>query len=248
MMDSGGSFKVVQSVSQAVDLAEVSKNEIVFLSVGFETTAPTTAAFLIDNPPENFSIISSHRLIPPAIDYLLSRDEVRLDGLLLPGHVSTIIGSRVYEQFKVSQAISGFEPLDVLLGVYALTDQIASGVIRVDNTYKRAVKPDGNLTALALMERVFEPIDSLWRGFPVIEKSGLEIRERYRNYDAVRKLGLEMPEEDLTPKGCKCEKILRGVNSPKDCSLFAKVCTPHSPVGPCMVGKEGACRIWYQYK
>ena len=248
LMDYGGSYKVVQSASQAVHLAERSDDEVVFLSIGFETTAPTTAAVILDNPPRNFSIISSHRVIPPAIGYLLGSDEVRIHGLLLPGHVSTIIGSKVYEQFLVPQAISGFEPADVLMGVDALVDQIASGICRVDNTYKRAVRPEGNTVALALMDKVFEVRDSLWRGFPVIRDSGLGLKEEYGEYDAVEKLGLRMPEEKKATKGCICEKILLGVRSPEDCKLFAKKCTPYSPVGPCMVSREGACRIWHQYR
>ena len=243
----GGDVRVVQGVHKAVELAEKTEREVVFISVGFETTAPTVAAALVARPPANFSILSCHRLVPPAMAWLLERGEAALDGFLLPGHVCVVAGYREYERFSVPQVVAGFEADDVLLGLLMLTRQVIDGRHEVENAYPRAVSYDGNPKALALLHEVFEPVDAEWRGFPVIPASGLGLRSAYCEYDARERFGVRIAS---TPKttACICDRVLRGVAEPTDCRLFARACTPRTPIGPCMVSHEGACRIWYQYR
>lgn len=243
----GGDVRVVQGVHKAVEIAEKTDREVVFISVGFETTAPTVAAALDSHPPANFSIVCCHRLVPPAMEWLLTRGEATLDGFLLPGHVCVVSGYREYERFRVPQVVAGFEPDDILLGLLMLTRQVLEGRQEVENAYPRAVTPDGNPKALALLHRVFEPADVEWRGFPVIPASGLRLRPAYREYDALERFGVRIAP---TPKttACICDRVLRGISAPTDCRLFSRACTPRTPVGPCMVSHEGACRIWHQYR
>ncbi len=243
---SGGDIRVVQGVHKAVEIAKETDREVVFISVGFETTAPTVAAALMTNPPDNFSIMSCHRLIPPAMKWLLAQGEASLDGFLLPGHVLVVSGITDYKQFKVPQVVAGFEADDILLGLLMLVTQVREGVCRVDNAYPRAVMEDGNPKAVSIMNQVFEPCDVEWRGFPVIPDSGLKLREAFSKYDAQKKFGLVF-HPTKKQAGCICDKVLRGIASPSDCKLFGKVCTPRTPVGPCMVSHEGACKIWHHY-
>lgn len=241
-----GDVRVVQGVHKAVEIAQKEKEEVVFVSCGFETTAPTVAATLLANPPENFSILSCHRLIPPAMEWLLNQGEASLDGFLLPGHVLVISGTKAYERFPVPQAVAGFEADDILLGLLMLAKQVVHGEHRVDNAYPRAVLPTGNQKAQEIMNMVFEPCDAAWRGFPVIPHSGLRLRDSYAQYDAWKKFGVVCRD---TPKrsACICDRVLRGIAQPDDCKLYGTACTPRHPVGPCMVSHEGACRIWHQY-
>ncbi len=244
--DSDGDIRVVQGVAKAVEIAEKTDKEVVFISVGFETTAPTVAAVILAEPPENFSILSCHRLIPPAMAWLLSQGEANLDGFLLPGHVLVIAGLSDYRQFPIPQAVAGFEADDILLGLLMLSTQVRDGVARVDNAYPRAVFEEGNPKAKELMMKVFEPCDVEWRGFPVIPQSGLRLREPYAKYDAQKKFGIEFAHV-TKHSACICDRVLRGIAEPTDCKLFNTVCTPRTPVGPCMVSHEGACKIWHQY-
>ncbi len=242
----GGDIKIVQGVHKAVEVAQKTKKEVVFVSVGFETTAPTVAATILTNPPDNFSILSSHRTIPPAMKWLLSQGEAKIDGFMLPGHVCTVMGYHEYEQFHVPQVVAGFEPDEILLGLLLLLQQIQEGVSRVDNAYPRAVTREGNVKAQELMWKVFSASDVAWRGFPVIPGSGLKIRKAFSQYDAVEKFGIEF-KPDVKQGGCICDRVLRGISQPTDCKMFGKVCTPRTPVGPCMVSHEGACKIWHLY-
>lgn len=247
LYDSVGDIRIVQSIAQAVDIAKNTPDkEVVFMAVGFETTAPTTAAVLLANPPDNFSIITSHRLVPPAMKWLMEQGEAKLNGFLLPGHVCTITGIHEYEVFPVPQVIAGFEPLEVLMGLYMLVKQIVEGRAVVENAYPRAVRPEGNPKAVKMMGEVFDVCDIMWRGFPVIPNSGYRLKPQYAKYDALQKFGITLKEVKVTT-GCKCNELLRGVKEPTDCKLFAKACTPLKPVGACMVSSEGACRIWYTY-
>lgn len=247
LYDSVGDIRIVQSISQAADYArEHPDKEVVFMAVGFETTAPTTAAVLLTNPPDNFSVLVSHRLIPPAIKWLMEQGEANLSGFLLPGHVCTISGSEEYEQFRVPQVIAGFEPLQVMYGLYMLVKQIVEGRSEVENAYASAVRREGNLKAKRMMSEAFEVCDIMWRGFPVIPSSGLKLKPKYEKYDALKKYGITLKGGAET-RGCLCNEILRGVKDPTDCKLFGKACTPLKPVGACMVSTEGACRIWYTY-
>ncbi len=244
---SEGDVRVVQGVHKAVEIAEKTDREVVFISVGFETTAPTVAATILQSPPENFSILSLHRLVPPAMQWLLEQGEAQLDGFMLPGHVCAVVGYEEYEQFPVPQVVAGFEPEDILLGLLMLVNQVREGRAEVENAYPRVVTREGNVKAKELMYEVFEPCDAEWRGFPVIPKSGLRLKERFAAYDAQKKFDVEIRHVDKHT-ACICDQVLRGVASPTDCKLFGKACTPRRPVGACMVSHEGACKIWYLYQ
>ncbi len=247
LYDSKGDIRIVQSIAQAVDIARQNPSkEVVFMAVGFETTAPTTAAVLLANPPENFSVVLSHRLVPPAMKWLMEQGEAQLSGFLLPGHVCTITGIHEYEVFPVPQVIAGFEPLEVMYGLYMLVKQIVEGRAVVENAYPRAVKPEGNVKAVRMMAEVFDVCDIVWRGFPSIPGSGLKLKPQFEKYDALKKFGVELVDKKVTT-GCLCNQLLRGIKEPTDCKLFGKACTPLKPVGACMVSSEGACRIWYTY-
>lgn len=247
LYDSRGEVRIVQSISQAVEFArEHPEKEVVFMAVGFETTAPTTAAVLLDGPPDNFSILVSHRLVPPAMRWLMQQGEANLSGFLLPGHVCVISGIAEYEQFAVPQVIAGFEPLQVMYGLYMLVKQITEGRAEVENAYASAVRREGNVKARRMMGEVFDVCDIMWRGFPVIPASGLRLKPGFEKYDALKKYGITLKPGGET-KGCLCNELLRGIREPTDCRLFGRACTPLKPVGACMVSTEGACRIWYTY-
>ncbi|MDD1647271.1 MAG: hydrogenase formation protein HypD [Methanomicrobiales archaeon] len=244
---SEGDVRVVQGVHKAVEIAEKNREEVVFISVGFETTAPTVAAAVLSHPPENFSLLSYHRLVPPAMAWLLAQGEAKLDGFILPGHVCTVTGYAEYEQFPVPQVVAGFAPDDFLLGLLMLVQMVKKGETGVRNAYPRAVTREGNVKAKEMMYRVFESSDVEWRGFPVIKGSGLRLRQEYSQYDAVKKFSLTIPHVEKH-SACICDRVLRGIAQPTDCRLFGKGCTPRSPIGPCMVSHEGACRIWHTYR
>jgi len=244
---SGGDVRIVQGVHKAVEIAGKTDNEVVFISVGFETTAPTVAASILAHPPDNFSILSCHRIVPPAMKWLLEQGEAKLDGFMLPGHVCTIMGYKEYEQFPVPQVVAGFEAEDILLGLFMLAEQVREGTHRVDNAYPRAVCREGNEKAIRIMYEVFEPSDVEWRGFPVIPGSGLRLKKEFEQYDAQKKFGI-VYKHVTKHSACICDKVLRGIASPSDCKLFGKVCSPRTPVGPCMVSHEGACKIWHMYQ
>ena len=247
LYDSSGEIHIVQSISQAVDFArEHPDRDVVFMAVGFETTAPTTAAVMLANPPDNFSILVSHRLVPPAMKWLMQQGEANLSGFLLPGHVCAISGIDEYEQFKVPQVIAGFEPLQVMYGLYMLVKQIVEGRAEVENAYASIVRREGNVKAKHMMAEVFDVCDIMWRGFPVIPDSGLKLKPQFEKYDALKKYDITL-KPGMETKGCLCNQLLRGINEPTDCKLFGKACTPLKPVGACMVSTEGACRIWYTY-
>jgi len=251
----GCDVRVVYSVEDAVKIAEKTGKRVVFLGIGFETTAPSTAVTILKGLPENFSILSCHRYIPPALNALLSMGEFKLDGVIEPGHVSTIIGVKPYEEiskrYHMPQVIAGFEPLDMLMAVYMLALQIKNGEAGVENEYSRAVKYEGNTRALKALSDAFEPFHVAWRGFPVIHGSGMKIRDRYQEFDArevyedeLRNISQEAFED---PKGCMCGEVLRGLVDSTDCPLFGIGCTPAHPIGPCMVSIEGSCNIEYKY-
>ena len=248
LADSGGDVHIVGSVTHAVELAKKTANDVAFIAVGFETTAPTTSVALLQAPPNNFSIMCSHRLIPPALRWLLERvseSGAQIDGFLLPGHVSTIIGLKPFEQFPVPQVVAGFEPNDILYGFYLIAKQIVNGEHEVQNAYRRVVRPEGNIRAQELMKRTFDVVDLEWRGFPVIPGSGYAIKEAFQSYDAQKKYDLNFASKEIKT-GCICNLVLQGLKVPTDCGLFAKACTPYKAVGPCMVSGEGACNIWYK--
>ncbi|MBN2467107.1 MAG: hydrogenase formation protein HypD [Deltaproteobacteria bacterium] len=250
----GGDVRIVYSATDAVEIARNHpEKSVVFLGIGFETTAPTIASSMREaqeNNIANYYVHSLHKLCPPVMKALLDSGETKLDGILCPGHVSAVIGSHPYEfiprDYGVACAIAGFEPLDILLAVEMLVEQIESQRPAVEIAYRRGVKAEGNRTAQEVLESVFETDAAKWRGIGVIPASGLTIREKYQNMDAERMFSpaIDPPVEQ---KGCICGDILRGVRTPYDCSLYGTHCTPEQPIGPCMVSSEGACAAYYLY-
>jgi hydrogenase expression/formation protein HypD len=227
--------------------------ETVFLGIGFETTAPALAAALRRARADglsNLSLLPMGKLVPPALRAILADGRAKVDGLLLPGHVSAILGVAPYEfiprEFRVPCVITGFEPVDILDGIRRLLEQEAEGRAEVEIGYRRAVSPQGNPTARALMAEVFTPCDAEWRALGVIPASGLALSPAYASADAARKFPVEVPEAKGDP-GCRCGEILTGRAQPYDCALFGKSCTPDEPVGPCMVSSEGACAAHFKY-
>lgn len=249
----GADVRVVYSPTDAVDLArENPEREVVFLAVGFETTAPTVAAAILQaaqSDVNNFSILSLHKLIIPAMAALLNDPETEVDGFLCPGHVSTIIGTEPYsfipEEYGKGCVVSGFEPEDILESILLLAKQIKYKEYKVENQYTRGVRKEGNRTALALMEKFFEPHSVLWRGLGPIERSGLKLRPQFDRFNAEKKFDIHDAKVQASPVGCMCDRILKGKQRPEECPLFGKSCTPASPTGPCMVSSEGACAAEY---
>ncbi|MCB2189143.1 MAG: hydrogenase formation protein HypD [Deltaproteobacteria bacterium] len=251
----GAAVEVVYSPLDAVDLAAGRPDrQVVFLGIGFETTAPTVAAAGLTARQRglaNFSFLSAHKLLPPALAALLTGPELGIDGFLCPGHVTTVIGSQVYEpaarDFGKACVVSGFEPVDILASLLMLVRQVEAGRPRVEIQYGRAVHPQGNPAAVALMNQLFRPADAPWRGLGVIPASGLVLAEEFADLDAARRFDLPLVEKG-EPAGCRCGEVLRGLIRPPECRLFAKVCDPGQPVGPCMVSSEGTCAAWYKYR
>lgn len=250
----GAAVAVVYSTLDALSLAEkYPEKQVVFLAVGFETTAPTVAASIIEAEKrgiKNYFVLTSHKVMPPVMKALLKDKELNLDGFLCPAHVSTIIGSKPYEfiarDFRIPCVIAGFEPLDILQGIYMLLEQIVNEEEIVKIQYSRVAKQEGNPTALALLDKVFEPCDVEWRGLGLIPGSGLKLRSRYARFNAGLNFKVEV-EHPMTHNGCICGDILRGIKMPSACKLFRKVCNPEHPVGACMVSSEGTCAACYKY-
>ena len=247
----GGDVRVVYGINRAIEIAEKTDNDVAFISAGFETTAPTTAAELLATPPENFSVLSCHRLIPPAIDFLINSGETSLNALIQPGHVCTIIGTKPFEYFStdygIPQAVAGFNPLDILMSVYMILRQKKNETPKIENEYKRAVKDEGNVIAQEMIDQVFDVDSREWRGFPKIPNSILEIKDEFSEFNAREKYDIEVKDVTEAPKGCICGPILRGLARPEDCKLFRKACNPLHPIGACMVSKEGTCNIAHRY-
>jgi hydrogenase expression/formation protein HypD len=227
--------------------------EVVFLAVGFETTAPATAAAVLDAQRrglENFTVLAGHKLVIPAMATLLAAGDVPIDGFLCPGHVSVVIGVRAYQPVvdvhRKPCVVAGFEPENMLLGILHLVQQIARGEAKLENVYTVAVNDEGNAVARQWMDKVLEPADTVWRAMGTIAESGLELRAPYRQYDARHRFDLEMGP-DYDPPGCRCGEVIQGKLDPTECSLFGTSCTPTAPVGPCMVSSEGTCAAWYKY-
>ncbi|HOG18336.1 MAG TPA: hydrogenase formation protein HypD [Syntrophales bacterium] len=246
----------VRPVASALDALTVAGKEterqVVFLGIGFETTAPTVASVLRTARSRgiaNFSVFSVHKVIPPALRLLLADSRLNLDGFLCPGHVSTIIGSGAYAllvEAGKAAVITGFEPVDILEGIDMILGQIESGRPEAAVQYKRGVSPAGNPRAIALMEEVFETGPASWRGLGTIPGSGLSLRPEYGAFDARKRFSIPEILSAEFP-GCACGEILRGIREPSGCPLFARVCTPADPVGPCMVSSEGTCAARYRY-
>jgi len=245
----GGDVRVVYSVGDAVKMvkSEAGK-EFAFFAVGFETTSPSTAAEIIDKPPQNLSFLVSHRLIPPAMRMLADMEDLNLNGFIAPGHASTIIGLKPYEIFpetyRMPTVVAGFEPLDVLFGIYMILKQLKENKPRLENEYVRAVRWEGNVKAQELMNEVFDVVDGNWRGLGIIPSSKFALRDEFDCYDAVLKYGVTIERGVDIQHGCRCHLVVVGKIRPAGCPLFMKACTPQKPVGACMVSSEGTCRIW----
>ncbi len=250
----GCDVRVVYSTMDALNIAERNPGrKVVFLGVGFETTAPTIAASIAmarERGINNFSVISAHKRVPPALRILLEAESINIDGFLLPGHVTVIIGTDAYrgvlETHHSRGVVAGFEPADILQGILKLIRQIETGRTGVENAYTRAVTATGNEKAQQMIDTVFEPVDATWRGIGVIPESGLKIRDAYGRFDAENRFDVDVPESK-DPKGCACGEVLTGAISPPACPLFKTVCTPVDPVGPCMVSSEGTCAAYYRF-
>lgn len=251
---SGAQIKIVYSPLDAVDIAEkCPKQTIVFLGVGFETTAPTVAAALVTavrKKLNNFFILSAHKTMPAPMAALAGDPHLKVSGYLCPAHVSAIIGAKAYQPVANSHhvpcVITGFEPLDILQGILMLLRQNLKSLAQVEIQYRRVVKPEGNRKAREILDAVFEPCDSFWRGIGNIPGSGLKLRPAYASYDAALQLPVDI-EKPVEHFGCQCGEILKGIRQPKECPLFGKQCTPETPVGACMVSSEGSCAAAYKY-
>jgi hydrogenase expression/formation protein HypD len=250
----GGDIRVVYSPLDALAIASAEPSRtIVFLAVGFETTAPLIASCVLDAERkglENFKILAAHKTVPPAMRALITGEDLSLDGFLCPAHVSVVIGKNAYDSLArdlgTPCVIAGFEPLDILMGLELLVNQRVSGRSEVENQYSRAVRADGNPAARRVLYDVFEEEDTEWRGLGVIPGSGLGVKEEFCHRDAARTMSVEI-EEPAESTDCRCGDVLRGKVTPPECGLFAGRCTPHTPVGACMVSSEGACAAHYKY-
>ena len=250
----GRDVRIVYSAFDSLKIARDNPgHQVVFLGVGFETTAPTVAATIQTAFQEgigNFSVYPAHKTVPPALEALLAMDEVAVDGFLLPGHVSVIIGTEAYrplfEVHRVPSVVAGFEPADLLSAIAMLVEQIEDGAPQLANAYPRVVSAEGNSKAVDLMARVFRPADAAWRGLGIIPASGLEMAQVFAGFDARQRFTLDLPEP-VEPRGCACGQILTGARRPPECPLFGTRCTPMDPVGPCMVSSEGTCAAYYRY-
>jgi len=250
----GGQVEVVSSPLQAVErAARDTEQDFVFVAVGFETTIPAVALAVkraAAEQLENLTFLVSHRLVPAALELLVNDPDLNLNGLIAPGHVSAILGEKVYAGLKdagIPAVIAGFEPLDLLGGLLVLMEMLAEGVCEVKNMYPRIVRPEGNPQAVALMNEVFEPIEARWRGIGTLPESGLALRETFSAFDAAKRYGLAMKSSDADT-GCLCGEVLLGHILPDECPLFGRVCTPEKPVGACMVSGEGSCAAYFKYQ
>ncbi|MGI5976893.1 MAG: hydrogenase formation protein HypD [Candidatus Limivicinus sp.] len=251
----GARVEIVYSPVDAIEIAKQNPDkEIVFIGVGFETTAPGTAAAVLtarDEGVKNFSVWSMLKTVEPALRTLLAMDDFNVQGFLCPGHVATIIGERGFrflpEEYGMPGVISGFEPDDILLAIYRLLRQIAYNEPALENCYRRAVAPEGNVLARKMMEKCFDRRRDLWRGMGEIDASGLGFKAELAEFDAEKRFPAEYKKASV-PTACRCGQVITGMLSPEECPMFGKVCTPEDPVGPCMVSSEGACAAAYKYQ
>jgi hydrogenase expression/formation protein HypD len=250
----GADVRVVDSALECLTLAgDNPDRQVVFMGIGFETTSPAAASVVKTasaRSTANLAMFSVHKIIPPAIDALLSDPLISVDGFMLPGHVSTILGTAAYRSIAErgrAGVITGFEPVDILEGIMMILDQIISADAKIEIQYRRAVKEDGNSAARRILSEVFEPADSIWRGLGTIPQSGLGFRREFRRFDASARFDVPAVESLDTP-GCRCGDVLKGIISPPECSRFRTACSPRNPLGPCMVSAEGTCAAYYKYQ
>lgn len=253
----GAKVQIVYSPLDALTLAEENpQSEVVFLGVGFETTAPAVAATILNAKMRqiaNFSVFSCHKLVPPALVALLEscrQGDSHLDAFILPGHVALILGLEPFEfiakEYNYPAVVAGFEPAEIIHSLLMIAEQKEKGEAKIENAYSRAVSPEGNARAKATLDKVFYTRDANWRGLGLIPNSGLAIRPEFAEFDAQLRHNITL-NESVVLRGCRCGDVLSGRINPKDCPLFGKVCTPQNPTGPCMVSTEGSCAAWYNY-
>ncbi|MFC1806905.1 hydrogenase formation protein HypD, partial [Candidatus Omnitrophota bacterium] len=253
--ENGADIRVVYSPLDTLSIAEDNPNKrVVFMGVGFETTAPTIAATVLEAKKmglKNIFFLSNFKLVFPALSVLLNSDKVNIDGFICPGHVSVITGIGPYEpiakKHKKPCVIMGFDAEDILRGIRRLIEKARDKSYNVEIEYKRVVTKAGNAKARRVLSEVFSACDSEWRGVGEIPRSGLRLRKEFRDFDSQREFSIKIPKSK-PPKGCLCGNVLQGISSPRDCKLFGKACTPLKPIGPCMVSSEGTCAAFYKYK
>lgn len=253
---SGGDIRVVYSTMDALDVAiKNPAKKVIFLGVGFETTTPTIASSILEAKKKNlknYFVLCGHKTMPQALRALADGNDAGINGLILPAHVSTIIGAEPYrflaEEFYIPCVIAGFEPLDIMQGIYMLIKQISQNRANVEIQYSRVAKPGGNPKARDILNKVFEESDVCWRGIGVIKASGLKIKKGFSRFDAEKVFGIKIKKSRQKQKGCMCGQILKGIKSPPDCGLFRNACSPENPVGPCMVSSEGTCAAYFRYE
>jgi len=248
----GADVRIVYGPNEAVKIAKENPNkEVIFFAIGFETTVPLIGYELKNQPPTNFSVICAHKLIPAALELLISIDQLNIEGFISPGHVATIIGLKPFQLFsdayKVPNVVAGFEPNDVLLAILMLLKQIKNKDSETVNEYSRVVKPKGNIRAQKIISDVFEQVSAQWRGIGRIYDGGLVIKEQFAQFDADKKFDIKISNAQDIPLGCSCHLVMTGKIYPYECKLFRKQCTPINPIGPCMVSQEGTCSIYYKY-
>lgn len=250
----GADVRIVYSPLDALRIAQENPgSQVVFVGVGFETTTPLVAMAIKRAAAaglENFSVCAAHKNMPGALEAIVNDPELKVDALILPGHVSTIIGAEPYrflaERYGIPGVITGFEPNDMLQGIAMIMRQIAEGRADIEIAYSRGVMQEGNPTALAAIDEVFETVSANWRGIGEIQGSGYKIRDKFAAFDAMKRFAPEV-EPTVEHAGCRCGDVLRGIITPADCPLFRKACSPENPIGPCMVSSEGACAAYYRY-
>lgn len=247
--------KIVYSPTESLELAQRHpEKDVVFFGVGFETTIPSIALTVkkaAEENIQNFAVLTALWLIPPPLKAIVEAKDTAIDGFLYPGHVSAIIGAKPYEfiaeEYGIPGAITGFEPVDILLAILSILAQAKQGQPVVDNEYDRVVRTEGNPAAQAVIDDMLEVKDTHWRGLGLIPGSGLKLKKEYAAFDAEVKYSLDIQAGSGDLPGCRCGDVLKGKISPPECSLFAKKCSPDSPYGPCMVSYEGACLVYYKY-
>ncbi len=250
----GADIRVVYGPAESLAIArENPGKKVVFIGIGFETTSPLIAACVLDafkSKMKNYFVLTSHKLVVPAMQALMESEDVKIDGFLCPGHVSITIGADAYkpipEKYGVPCVVSGFEPLDILQSIYMIINQIRSSESKVETQYKRVVCDKGNKVSQELLSRVFEEAGAEWRGLGNIPGSGLKLKKKYDSFNAEKQFNLKIGESRENP-ACSCGEILKGIKKPSDCRLFGKACTPENPYGPCMVSTEGTCAAYYKY-
>ena len=252
----GADVRVVYSPWEALQLARQTDREVVFFASGFETTAVATAAVALSSPPKNFSILSSHKYIPPVMEIVAEMPQTRVQGFLAAGHAATITGWKIFERFverhRIPVVTGGFEPLDILAALAELLSLIRTGDLRVVNAYPRCVTPEGNRQAQQVLWEVFQTEGGNWRGIAHVPNGNIRLRPKYAGVDARERYEIDLSQfwEEASPRltqECICGNIMAGIASPRDCRLFGKECSPQNPVGACMVSSEGTCKIWYEY-